>query len=99
MKKQRNHPIYMRFAQIAGKSAGAGLDVVFPFTSTGMSELRACPGSCHPQFLTKSHQQGPSSWQLGGGSLQVWESFPASIPNSTARPQQGFGKQRVSGQL
>lgn len=66
----------MKFAKKAAKSAGADLDVIFHFTSTGMSELTECPGSCHPQFLTKLQQQGSSCWQLGGGSPAGVGEFP-----------------------
>lgn len=100
MKKQRNHPVYMKFAKKAAKSAGADLDVIFHFTSAGMSELTECPGSCHPlnSSLNPSSRAHPAgSWEEG--ALQVWESFPGSIPNSTARAHWGFGEQRVSGQL
>lgn len=62
--------------------------------------------SCRPRFHTKpylkymvSHKLGSSSWQLGGGSLQVWESSPVSAPETTATSNWGFGNQRVSGQV
>lgn len=60
MKKQINHPIYTKFAKIAGKSAGADLDVVFHFISTVLG------AAIHSSSLNPTSRVHPAgSWEEG----------------------------------